>query len=244
MNKTVLITGASRGIGAETARLFAKNGCNVIINYNQSRKEAEQLLFEISGSGGNARLLKCDVSDSSDVKNSAKQAESMFGDIDVLINNAGIAQQKLFCDITDDDYKRIMGVNLDSVFYVTRAYLPGMIKRKSGRIINIASVWGQTGASCEVHYSAAKAGVIGLTKALAKEVAPCNITVNCIAPGVIKTDMIKGFDNDSLDALINETPLGALGTPLDVANTALFLAGGGASFITGQIISVDGGFAV
>ena len=239
--KTVLITGASRGIGAKTAQAFAEEGYSVIINYNKSEKQAKALADELSKKyNTNCAPYKCDVSDSRAV---AEMFEKV-GFVDVLVNNAGISEQKLFTDITDDDWRKMTAVNLDGVFYCCREALKGMIKRKSGSIINISSMWGEVGASCEVHYSASKSAVIGLTKALAKETALSNIRVNCIAPGVIATDMMKGFDEKTLKALAEETPLQRLGTPEDVANTAVFLAGERAGFITGQVISVNGGFVI
>lgn len=239
--KTVLITGASRGIGAACAQAFAENGYSVIINYNKNKNTAQALAEELSG------LYKvdciaygCDISDSSAVK-------KMFDDIgyvDVLINNAGISQQKLFTDITDEDWRKMISVNLDGVFYCSREASKEMIRKKSGSIINISSMWGQVGASCEVHYSASKSAVIGLTKALAKELAPSNIRVNCIAPGVIDTDMMSGFDEGTKSALIEETPLLRLGNPEDIASAAVFLADDKANFITGQILGVNGGFII
>lgn len=175
------------------------------------------------------------------------EVRAMFekvGAVDVLVNNAGVSSQKLFTDLSDDDWRETIGVNLDGVFYCCREALKPMISKKNGVIINISSMWGETGASCEVHYSASKAGVIGLTKALAKEVAPSNIRVNCIAPGVIMTDMMSDFDEETVSALREETPLGRLGTPEDIAETALFLASDKASFITGQTLSVNGGFVI
>ena len=172
------------------------------------------------------------------------RASDALGFIGTLVNNAGIAQQKLFTDITDGDWENMLGVHLGGTFRCCRAALPEMLRRHSGSIINISSMWGQTGGSCEVHYSAAKAGVIGLTKALAKEVAPSGITVNCIAPGVIRTRMLDGFSEDELAALAEETPAGRLGTPGDVAGAAVFLAGEDARFITGQVLGVNGGFVV
>ncbi len=166
------------------------------------------------------------------------------GSVDVLVNNAGISSQKLFTDITDDEWKRTIGVNLDGVFYCCRNALPYMIRQKSGAIINIGSMWGEVGASCEVHYSASKAGVIGLTKALAKEVAPSGVRVNCIAPGVVMTDMMSDFDDTTIEELKDETPLGRLGTPEDIAAAVLFLASDDASFITGQTLGVNGGFII
>lgn len=171
----------------------------------------------------------------------------MFGaidSVDVLVNNAGISSQKLFTDIKDDEWKKTIGVNLNGVFYCCKNVLPQMINRKSGVIINISSMWGEVGASCEVHYSASKAGVIGLTKALAKEVAPSGVRVNCIAPGVIMTDMMEDFDGETINELKAETPLGRLGTPEDIAAAALFLASDNASFITGQTLGVNGGFII
>jgi 3-oxoacyl-[acyl-carrier protein] reductase len=168
---------------------------------------------------------------------------SEIGAVDVLVNNAGISQQKLFTDITDEDWRRMTGVNLDGVFYCSREASREMIRKKSGSIINISSMWGQVGASCEVHYSAAKAGVIGLTKALAKELGPSNIRVNCIAPGVIDTDMMSGFDNETKNSLIDETPLLRLGTPEDIAKAVVFLADEN-SFITGQVLGVNGGIII
>lgn len=239
--KTVLITGASRGIGAATAEAFAKSGYSVIINYNKNKNTAQALARKISQLyKADCTAYGCDISDSPSVAEMFKT----FGDIDVLVNNAGISGQKLFTDITDEDWRRMVGVNLDGVFYCSREALRGMIKRKSGSIINISSMWGQVGGSCEVHYSAAKAGVIGLTKALAKEVAPSNIRVNCIAPGIIDTDMMKDFDEETRNELKNETPLLRLGTPEDIANAALFLASDKASFITGQILGVNGGLII
>lgn len=167
-----------------------------------------------------------------------------IGSVDVLVNNAGISSQKLFTDITDDEWKKTIGVNLDAVFYCCKNALPHMIRQKSGAIINISSMWGEVGASCEVHYSASKAGVIGLTKALAKEVAPSGVRVNCIAPGVIMTDMMSDYDDKTINELKDETPLGRLGTPEDIAAAALFLASDDASFITGQTLGVNGGFII
>ena len=235
--RTVLITGGSRGIGAAAVRAFAGDGWRVAFLY-RSHAEAARALADETG----ACALACDVGDPARVRDSCAQAARLLGHIDALINNAGIAQQKLFTDITDEDWQRMLAVNLSGAFYVTRAVLPGMISRKSGRIVNVSSVWGRAGASCEAHYSAAKAGLIGLTKALAKEVGPSGVTVNCVCPGVIQTDMLGGFSQDDLNALSGETPLGRLGTPQDVAACLLWLCGEGAAFVTGQTLGVDGGF--
>ena len=238
----VVITGAARGIGAQAAREFAAAGHNVIINYNTSEHEAAELCREIRLSGGNSVAVQADVSKRDEVDRLFEQAREKFGDVEVLVNNAGVAQIKLFTDITDEDYDRMFDCNVRSVFNCCQAALPDMIHNKRGRIINISSMWGVTGASCEVHYSASKAAVIGLTKALAREVAPSGITVNAIAPGVIDTPMNEGFDGETMNSLREETPVGRIGTPEDIARTILFLADEKSDFITGQVIGVDGGF--
>ena len=240
--KTVLITGSASGIGAATAALFADSGYNVVINYNTSEKEALLLCNELKEKGLNVIAVKADVSNVDEVDFLFTQAEKAFGCVDVLINNAGIAQQKLFTDITMQDYDRMFDCNVKSVFNCCKRVLPGMIHNKHGRIINISSMWGIVGASCEVHYSASKAAVIGLTKALAREVAPSGITVNCIAPGVIDTPMNKDFDEDTLKSLAEETPVGRIGSPEEIAKSILFFARDDSSFITGQVLGIDGGF--
>jgi len=232
--KTVLITGGSRGIGAATAALFSKNGYRVIINYNKSEKEALELAEKIGG-----LAIKADISDYVQVQ---KMFESA-GNVDILINNAGIAQQKLFTDISFEEWHRMLDVNLSGVFYCCKCALPYMINQKAGCIINISSMWGICGASCEVHYSAAKSGVIGLTKALAKEVGPSGITVNCIAPGMIDTEMNSMLDDETKALVMEETPLGITGTVEDIAQCALYLAQNG-RFITGQVLSPNGGLVI
>lgn len=239
---TVLITGSARGIGAATAALFADMGYNVVINYNTSKTDALTLCERINANGGKAIAVQADVSKSDEVSRLFDEAKKTFGAIDILVNNAGIAQQKLFTDITEEDYNRMFDSNVKSVFNCCQCALPDMIHNKNGRIINISSMWGVVGASCEVHYSASKAAVIGMTKALARELAPSGITVNCIAPGVIDTPMNKGFDEETIAALREETPVGRLGTPEDVARAVAFLADEKSSFITGQILGIDGGF--
>ena len=236
--KNVLITGASKGIGAATARIFAKNGYKVFINYNNNKEKAEALAKEVGGIA-----IKCDVSNPIEVKEMAKTI-SGFGSIDVLVNNAGIQGQNFVDKITDKEWSDMIGVSLSGTFYTVREFAPDMIKNKRGKIINVSSMWGVTGASMETHYSAAKAGVIGFTKALAKELGPSNINVNCVAPGVIDTDMCRVFDDSVIDALKEETPLGRLGTPEEVARLIYFLASDDSSFITGQIIGVNGGFII
>ena len=244
MNKTVLITGGSRGIGAEMVKQFAKNGYNVAFTYKNSKDKADKILQEIASFGGNAIGIIADSTDSASANEAIDAATKAFGKIDILINNSGIAEQKLFTDISDSDWDNMISNNLSSAFYYCRGVLPQMISRKNGCIINISSMWGEVGASCEVHYSAAKAGIIGLTKALAKEVGLSGIRVNCISPGVIKTDMLSGFSREDLDDLASETPLGRLGTAEDISNAALFLASDKASFITGQTIGINGGFII
>ncbi len=244
MMRTVLITGASRGIGAETARLFAKSNYNVVINYNKSENRAIELLNEIQAYGCRAIAIKADVSNSAEVKNMINSANTSFGCIDVLINNAAISVQKLFTDITEAEWDEMFNINVKGAFNCSKAVLPKMIQNKSGKIINISSIWGITGASCEVNYSATKAALIGLTKALAKELGPSGITVNCVAPGVIATEMNSNLSQETIECLKDETPLGILGTPLDIANSVLFLASEKADFITGQVISPNGGFLI
>lgn len=239
---TVLITGSARGIGAAAAALFAEHGYKAAINYNTSEASAKELCEKIVNAGGQACAFQADVSKSSEVKKLIEAVKNRFGSIEVLVNNAGIAQQKLFTDISDADYDGMFDCNVRSVFNCCREVLPDMIHNKYGRIVNISSMWGVAGASCEVHYSASKAAVIGMTKALAREVAPSGITVNCIAPGVIDTPMNAGFDSETLATLKEETPVGRLGTPMDVARAAVFFADPQNGFITGQILGVDGGY--
>lgn len=242
--KTVLITGASRGIGRAAAVLFGKNGYNVIVNYRKNAAAAEQVCAEIRDLGGTAEPFCADVSDRSAVDKMADFAQSHFGGADVLVNNAGIAEQIMFRDITEEKWDRLFAVDVKGVYNCTQALLPHMVHEKYGRIINISSMWGITGASCEVHYSAAKAAVIGFTKALAKELGPSGITVNAVAPGVVDTEMNGLLDNDTMECLKAETPLGRIGSAEDIARSILYLASEGASFITGQVLSVNGGFVI
>ena len=237
--KTVLITGGSRGIGRETVRLFAEKGYNVAFTYRSSVDEAEALASEVG-----ALAIKADSSVESDVLMAVERTLSTYGRIDCLVNNAAVSAFSLFTDITLDDWNAMIGTNLTGAFLYSKAVIPDMLKRKSGRIINITSMWGLVGASCEVHYSAAKAGLIGMTKALAKELGPSGITVNAIAPGVINTDMNKALSDEDKATLVDETPLMRLGEPRDIAEAALFLAGDGASFITGEVLNISGGFVI
>lgn len=244
--KTAVITGASGGIGSAAALAFAQDGYNVALQYNKNRDRAFALAEKIE-KAFNVRALptQADVSSSQEVGRMFDEIEKFFGRADVLVNNAGIAQQRLFTDITDEEWKKMLGTNLDGVFYCSREVLKRfMIKTHSGVILNISSMWGQVGASCEVHYSAAKAGVIGLTKALAKEVGLSGIRVNCIAPGVVMTDMMKSFDEQTINELREETPLNTLGTPEDIAQAAVFLCSDKAKFITGQVLGINGGFVI
>lgn len=238
-----IVTGASRGIGAAAAKELSALGFNVVVNFNRSGHKAREVLDDIKASGGGGIICKADVSNHSEVIRMVAAAISEYGRIDVLVNNAGIAQQKLFTDITQDDWNAMVNTNLSGTFNCCQAVLPHMIHEKRGKIINVSSIWGTQGASCEVHYSAVKAGIIGLSKALAKEVAPSGITVNCVAPGCIMTDMLtQDCDEETINQLAEETPLGRIGTPTDVARAIGFLASDGADFITGQVLGVDGGF--
>lgn len=240
-NKTAVITGASRGIGKAIAETFAADGYNVVINYNNSQAEAQTTKEQLDKKGFSCSIFKADVSKYDEAKALIDFCVEQYGKIDVLVNNAGISEIKLFTDITPVEWKTMIDTNLTSVFNCSQNALKYMISAHSGSIVNISSMWGVSGASCEVHYSASKAGVIGLTKALAKEVGLSNIRVNCIAPGVIMTDMMKTFNQDELEAIKEEIPLNKFGTPEDVANMALFLASEKAGFITGQVFGVNGG---
>lgn len=243
MNKTALITGASRGIGKAIAIEFARNGYNVLANYNNSEKEAMELEKMLIEEGYSIKIFKADVSKSFEADAMIEYCLKEFGGLDVLVNNAGISQDKLFTDITDEDWERMMSINVTSVFNCSRKALQHMIWEKSGSIINITSMWGETGGSCEVHYSASKAAIIGMTKALAKEVGPSNIRVNAVSPGVIMTDMCAYYGEETLNELKEETPLMKLGKPEDIAETVYFLAEKG-NFITGQVVGVNGGMVI
>ena len=241
---TVLITGAATGIGRATALSFAADGYNVAVHYNKSEQAALSLCADIAQQGGRAMAVHADVSDAAQVRTMVQRVNEVFGHIDILVNNAGIAQSKLFTELAADDWDAMFDVNVKGVFHCCQSVLPGMISRKLGCIINVSSIWGLVGASCEVHYSAAKAAVIGLAKALAKELGPSGIRVNAVAPGVIETDMIAGLDRQTREALKEETPLCRIGTAEDVAQTIRFLASEGAGFVTGQVISPNGGFVI
>lgn len=242
--KTALITGASRGIGKAAAELFAENGYAVIINYNKSEEEALNLVSEIRAKGKTAMAVKGDVSNPDEVSEMMKKISENFSSIDVLVNNAGISLQKMLTETTLEEWDNIFGITARGTFLVTKSVLPMMINKKYGSIINISSIWGNVGASCEVAYSSAKSALIGFTKALAKEVGPSGVRVNCLCPGVIDTDMNKMHSEETLSALCDETPLMRIGNPSEVAETILFLASEKSSFITGQVFSVDGGMTV
>jgi len=245
MKKTVLITGASRGIGAASAIYFAKMGYDVAINFIKDEISAKKVLDKVEALGRKGLMLKADVSNQVAVTKMVADATRYFGKIDVLVNNAGIAKQALFTDVTEEEWNCLFSVNVGGMFHAISAILPQMIHRKEGAIVNVSSIWGICGASCEVHYSASKAAIIGATKALAQELAPSNIRVNCIAPGVIDTEMNHNLSPEDLKNLEQEIPIGRLGTPEDIAKAIYFLADNQwSSFITGQILSPNGGYIV
>lgn len=237
MQKIAIVTGASRGIGRACAEMFAKSGIKVIANYNKSENVAQTLQEELFNQGIEIDIFKADVSKREDVKKMVEFALNKYGKIDILVNNAGISQTKLFTEITDADWQNMINTNLTSVFYMTQEVLSSMIEQKSGCIINISSVWGTNGGSCEVHYSAAKAGIIGMTKALAKELGPSNIRVNAIAPGVIDTDMNEGYSKEDIEELENQIPLGRMGKREDIAKCVRWMVED--NYITGQVIKID-----
>jgi 3-oxoacyl-[acyl-carrier protein] reductase len=237
--RRVLVSGGSRGIGRACVRAFALAGDAVAFLYHDRTDAAEMLSAETG-----AAAYACDLSDAEQVKKAAEWAKQTLGGVDVLVNNAGIAQIKMLPDITNEDFRRMIDINLSSAFYLTRELSPDMVRNRYGRIINVGSMWGKVGASCEVHYSAAKAGLRGMTMALAKELGPSGITVNCVEPGVIETDMNASLDEATRAELCDATPLCRMGSPEDVAAAIRFLASDEASFITGQMLGVDGGFAV
>ena len=245
LKTTVLITGASRGIGAECARTFAKNGYNVAINYFRSEKNALDLKAEINDGGGVAEIFKADVSDEKQVEEMISAVVKRFGKVNVLVANAGVSKSGVFSDMTQSDFDKIFDTNVRGVFNVVKGVLPHMYERESGSIVTISSIWGQTGGSCEVLYSMSKAAIIGMTKALAKEVAPMHIRVNSVSPGAIDTDMLSCLTDEEKEDFIMQTPLNRLGKPKDVADAVLFLADDDkSSFITGHVLSVNGGYFI
>ncbi len=244
MSKTVIVTGSSKGIGAATAIMFAQKGYNVVINYNQSYESASLLCKSLTANGYSVITQKANVSNKLEVDLMVKETLYKFGTLDILVNNAGIAFQGLLTDTDEIDFDRIIDINLKGVFNCCKAVLPSMISRQAGKIINISSMWGQVGASCEVAYSAAKAGVIGLTKALAKEVAPSGITVNAIAPGLIETNMNSNLTIEELTDFVSTIPLGRMGSADEIAAAVDFLASDKADYITGQVLGINGGLVV
>ena len=235
----ILITGGSRGIGAACVRLFCARGDRVVFFYRNAEEAAEALCAACG-----ATAIRVDVSDPDAVRRAVDRVAELLGGIDVLVNNAGVAQIKLLSDITDADWQNMIGTNLSGAFYTCREASRYMIRQQYGRIINVGSMWGKVGASCEVHYSASKSGLRGMTMALAKELGPSNITVNCVEPGVIDTEMNAALDEETKQQLCNETPLCRMGSAEEVAKAIAFFASDDAAFVTGQILGVDGGFAV
>lgn len=242
--RVVLVTGGAKGIGADICRKLALKGYSVAIGYNTSKTEAEELKKDLLSLGVDAEIFKANISNPNEVRKMFNAIENRFGTIYGLVNNSGIAEQALFTDITDEMWENMIGVNLSGAFYCSREAVKRMLKNKEGKIVNITSMWGEVGASMEVHYSASKAGLIGMTKALAKEVGLSGITVNAVSPGVIKTDMISEFSPMDLEALKEDTPLNRIGEPIDVANAVAFLLSSNADFITGQVLGVNGGFVI
>jgi 3-oxoacyl-[acyl-carrier protein] reductase len=243
-DKVAVVTGSSKGIGAEIARILAAQGARVVINYRSSPDEAQAVLAEIKSAGGEAIVLQADVSKSEAAQQLIKTAIDTYGQIDILVNNAGTTRDKLMMSMKDEDWESILQSNLSSVYYCSKAAIRPMMKKRRGRIINITSVVGLAGQAGQTNYAASKAGMIGLTKSLAKEVGSRNITVNAIAPGFIPTDLTNVLSEDRIQVLIENTPLGRLGTLQDVAHAVLFLASDEASFVTGQVLSVDGGLVM
>lgn len=242
MRKNVLITGGSGGIGSAVARTFAQNGYNVGIVYNSDKESAEKLCAELTSAEAVCEIFKCDVSARCEVEKLFCDFHEKIGKVDVLVNNSGIAQQKLFLDITPEEWQRIFDINVTGVFNMCQLALSDMLEKKQGSIVNVSSIWGVKGASCEAHYSATKAAVISLTQSLAKEYGPSGIRVNCVAPGVIDTKMNAHLSDSDIASLAEETAVGRIGTPLEVAEAVYFLASDKASFITGQTLVCDGGF--
>ena len=241
-NQVILVTGGSRGIGANIVQELSKQGYTVIMNYNKSEEQANKIKNELGNNGIHIDIVKADISKRNEVKNLINFIIEKYEHIDVVINNAGISQIKLFTEITDEDWNKMLQTNLTSAFYVTQEAVPSMIQQKSGCIINISSVWGIVGASCEVHYSVAKAGLDGMTKALAKELGPSNIRVNSIAPGIINTEMNKELSEQELENIANEIPLEKIGYPHSITNCVKWLIED--DYTTGQIISVNGGWVI
>ena len=242
VNKVVVVTGGSRGIGAQIVKTLANENYKVILNYNNSKEQAEKIQQELLEQGKEIEIIKADVSKKEEAEKLIQFAINKFNKIDILINNAGISQEGLFTDVTEEEWKKIINTNLNSVFYCNQQALKYMIQEQQGCIINISSIWGETGASCEVAYSTTKAAINGMTKALAKEVGPSNIRVNAIAPGIIDTDMNRNLTNEELEQIKEQIPLNKIGKALDIAKCVKWLIED--EYTTGQIISINGGWYI
>ena len=242
MEKIALVTGSSRGIGRAIAKVLAEDGYKVCINYRVRKDCADSLVAELTAAGHVAMAYGADVSDRSQVSAMVQTIKDTWGDISLLVNNAGVAGQCQIQDVTDEMWRHYFGVNIDASFYTVQAVLPAMLHAHEGCIVNVSSMWGLRGASCEVTYSATKAALIGFTRSLASELAPTHIRVNCVAPGVINTDMLSALPDGVLPQLAEETPLRRIGEPEDIAAAVRYLSSPAASFVTGQVLTVDGGF--
>ena len=241
-NKIALITGASGGIGAACAERLARQGYTVLAHYNRGKEGVHALCNALNAEGFDAHPVQCDLADNAQIDAMCREILRVYHRVDALVLNAGISYTGLLFDMTDEEWNRVMQVNVTSAFTLCRALAPGMVSNQSGSIVTISSMWGRVGASCEVAYSASKAAVIGFTRALAKELGPSGVRVNCVAPGVIDTKMMDEHSDDVKAQLADETPLGRLGTPKDVADSVVFLLSDAAAFITGQVLGVDGGY--
>lgn len=244
MERVAFVTGGSRGIGRAVVRQLAEDGYAVGINYIQAEAKARELAEELTVQGCRAMAVQADVADREAITGAIRQVEAAFGPVSLLVNNAGISEQQLFQDVTPEFWQRIFAVNVTGAYNTIQAVLPHMIREQNGCIVNISSIWGRRGAACEVSYSATKAAIIGLTRSLAMEVAPSGVRVNCVAPGVIHTDMVEVLGEETKEMLVEQTPMGRLGRPEDIAQAVSFLASDRASFITGQVLTADGGFIV
>jgi len=242
LKKNIIVTGGSRGIGKGIVEILAKQGHNIILNYNKSEEKAKIIKENLEKEKCNIEIFKADVSNREEVKKLIEFSIKKLGTIDVLVNNAGIGQVKMFTEITDEDWDNMIKNNLTSIFYTTQEAIKNMISNKSGCIINISSIWGLIGGSCEVHYSASKAGIDGMTKALAKEMGPSNIRINSIAPGCTKTEMLEDVSEEEFDQIRKETPLNKIGKVEDIAKCVKWLVED--EFTTGQVISINGGWVI